>query len=166
MPVVAVVSGSAFAIAIAMALGEDFKSALGRNAGISLAMGGMFYLFLRSDSKRRRSLQKQGFVTYLRHPGSRPGSLEDLWAEGTVKCEPGQIIFQEVALNSDIPLGKPKIFDVTGLTDSPAPVPAASSYLLPFGARTLTFTLAQGAIQLAAEPSVLDEIKNQVIAND
>lgn len=58
------------------------------------------------------------------------------------------------------------MFDATGLTDSPAPVPATSSYLLPFGTRTLTFALAQGAIQLTAEPSVLDEIKNQVTAND
>lgn len=106
MPVVAVVSGSAFAIAITMALGEDFKSALGRNTCISLAMSGMFYLFLRSDRKRKRSLEKQGFVAYLRLPESRPGSLDDLWDEGTAKCEPGQIIFQEVALNRDIPLGK------------------------------------------------------------
>lgn len=166
LPVVAVLGGSATSIAVAFALGEDLRSALGRTFGLSLAWGGLFYLFLRHDRKRIRSLEKQGAVAYLRHPGSRAGSLDDLWAEGTVTCEPGQIIFQEVALNSDMPLGKPKIFGVTGVTGPPTPVTEARSYLLPPSARTLTFRLAYGTIQLAADPLVLAKIKDEVTANE
>lgn len=64
-----------------------------------------------------------GIIAYIRHPGSRPGTLGDLWAGGTASCHRGQLIFQEAMSRTDIELGSPTKFDVVAATDVPGKPP-------------------------------------------
>lgn len=125
--------------------------------------GGLYYLYARQTRKRKTALEKRGLFVYLRYPGSRPGSLQDMWAGGTAACYPHQILFQEVMSGSDVPLGRPTTLDVVSLAGSPLPVSGGKTGHLPPGLNVLALALTHGTVEIAAEPSALERLEQQVL---
>lgn len=124
--------------------------------------GGLYFLYARETKKRKRSLEQRGIFVYLRYPGSRPGSLRDVWAGGTATCHPHQILFQEVMSGSEVPLGKPTTLDVVSIPGPPEHVAGGKAGHLPPGLIVLTLALSHGTVEIAAEPLALEKLKQQV----
>lgn len=125
--------------------------------------GGLYSLYARETRKRKKALEKRGIFVYLRYPGSRSGSLQDMWAGGTAACQPDQILFQEIMSGSDVPLGKPTTLDVLSIVGAPGAVSGGKMRQLPPGLKVLTLTLPHGTVEIAAEPLVLEKLKQQVL---
>ena len=124
--------------------------------------GGLYFLYAREAKKRKSALEKRGIFVYLRYPGSRPGSLQDVWAGGTAACHPYQILFQEVMSGSEVPLGKPTTLDVVSVPDSPVHVAGGVAGHQPPGLMVLTLALSHGTVEIAAEPLALEKLKQLV----
>ena len=124
--------------------------------------GGLYYLYARAARKRKSALEKRGIFVYLRYPGSRPGSLQDMWAGGTAACQPHQIRFQEVMSGSEVSLGRPTTLDVVSVPGPPERVSGGKAGHLPPGLMVLTLTLPHGTVEIAAEPLALEKLKQQV----
>ena len=127
---------------------------------------GLYYLYVRQARKRKRALEKRGIFVYIRYPGSRPGSLQDRWAGGTAACHPHQVMFQEVMSGTDVSLGKPATFDAVSLVGPPRKVTGGMPSHLSPGLRVLTLALAQGTVEIAAEPSALATLEQEVFRDD
>lgn len=153
-------------VLVSISLGMDSQQALIQGAGFAVIWTAMFWLMIRHNTKRRRLLERHGMVVHIRHPGAVPGSLEDLWAEGTARCMPGTLVFQEMAPGVDVPLGKPKSFAV-GPVMSPLPAsPRTGQLSLPPGLKVVAFALGSGALAVAATPSDLERIQREVAGGD
>lgn len=124
---------------------------------------GISYLTIRAQRKRQRSLASHGLIfAYLRYPGSPSGSLGDLWAGGSVSYSPGQIIFQELMNNTEVPLGKPIRLNVTSSFERRQPATKGQIvHLLP-GTSVLTLTRLDGDVEIAADASALEKLQRDV----
>lgn len=124
--------------------------------------GGLSYLHSRASRKRKMSLEKRGLFVYLRYPGSRPGSLQDIWAGGTAVCQPNQVVFQEVMDGTEVPLGKPTTLDVVGVSAPPRRVSAEKAHRLPPGLMVLTLNLPNSTVEVAAESPTLEKLQQKL----
>lgn len=127
---------------------------------------GPLYLYLRRDQTRKRALEKQGTLVYLRYPGSRPGSLQDRWAGGVAASRPGKILFQEVMSGTDVTLGLPTEIEILDRAGPPRSVTHDMARQLPPGLKAQTFTMAHGMVEVAAEPSALAALEHHVLRGD
>ncbi|WP_315913149.1 hypothetical protein [Arthrobacter sp. lap29] len=125
--------------------------------------GGLSYLFARESRKRKAALEERGIFLYLRYPGSRPGSLHDIWAGGTVSCEPHRILFQEVMSGTEVSLGQPAVLEVIKVSDSPKPLAGSNARHLPPGLKVLTLILPHGSVEVAADQAALEKLQQQVL---
>ncbi len=125
--------------------------------------GGLYFLYLREARKRKSALEKRGLFVYLRYPGSRPGSLQDIWAGGTATCQANQIVFQEVMDGTEVSLGKPTTLDVVGVCTPPRRVSGDKARHLPLGLMVLTLNLPNSTVEIAAEPSTLEKLQQKVL---
>ncbi len=128
--------------------------------------GGLYFLYIRESRKRKSALEKRGLFVYVRYPGSRPGSLQDIWAGGTATCQPSQVVFQEVMDGTEVPLGKPTPLDVGGVSAPPRRVPGEKLRHLPPGLMVLTLNLPNSTVEIAAEPSTLEKLQQKVLHGD
>lgn len=105
-----------------------------------------------------------GIIAYIRHPGSWPGTLGDLWAGGTASCHRGQLIFQEAMSRTDIELGSPTKFDVVAATDVPRQATTDKTNPLPSSLVVQTLILSEGTVEIAAEPAALARIEQEIFS--
>ena len=152
-------------LSVSVAIGFTWSEALARTAVNAVTGAGFLYLVVRYDRKQRASLAKQGLLVHIRHPGARPGSLDDLWAGGSATCSPGQLIFQEAMAGTDIPLGKPVTFDVVAVTDEPRHATSEKLNPLPVRLQVQTFASAGGTIEVAADAASLAYICEEVFSS-
>lgn len=145
-----------------LAIGFTWSDAVLRILLNAVMGAGFLYLVVRHDRKQKAALATQGILAHVRHPGSRPGSLEDLWAGGTVKCSPGQLVFQEAMSGTAIPLGKPVKFDVVAVTDEPRPATSGKANALPANLTIQTFALPGGTVEVAADAVSLATINQEL----
>lgn len=125
--------------------------------------GGLYYLYAREARKRKNALEKRGIFIYLRYPGSRPGSLQDVWAGGTAACHPRQILFQAVMSGSEVSLGSPTTLDIVGIPGHPERISGGRArHHLPPGLMVLTLALPHGTVEIAAESLALEQLNQQV----
>lgn len=125
--------------------------------------GGLYYLYARETRKRKSALEKRGIFIYLRYPGSRPGSLQDVWAGGIAACHPHQILFQEVMSGSEVSLGRPTTLDIVGVPGPPKRISVGRArHHLPPGLMVLTLALPHGTVEIAAESLAVEQLKQQV----
>lgn len=148
-----------------LAIGTPWPDAAASTLVNALFGAGFLYLVVRHDRKQRMSLEKQGIIAYIRHPGSRPGTLGDLWAGGTASCHGGQLIFQEAMSGTDIALGNPTKFDVVAATHVPRQATTDKSNPLPSSLVVQTLILSDGTVEIAAEPAALARIEQEIFSN-
>lgn len=184
LAIVLVASAGFFAY---LASGTNWPPALFMTVFNALLWTGLFWLNARAARKRRKSLEARGIIAFIRYPGSRPGSLDDVWACGTADCQPRTIIFQEIMSGTDVPLGKPVRLDVVSVagrqgtsghvtsghstsghrtsghrTSGHVTSGHGPANILPPGLNVLTLVLARGTVDIAAEPSALARIEQEV----
>lgn len=179
LAIVLVASAGFFAY---LASGTNWPPALFMTVFNALLWTGLFWLNARAARKRRKSLEARGIIAFIRYPGSRPGSLDDVWACGTADCQPRKIIFQEIMSGTEVPLGKPVRLDVVSVagrqgtsghvtsghstsghrTSGHVTSGHGPANILPPGLNVLTLVLARGTVDIAAEPSALARIEQEV----
>ncbi|AIY00179.1 hypothetical protein ART_0580 [Arthrobacter sp. PAMC 25486] len=150
---------------VSVVIGTTWSDALLRILINAVMSAGFLYLVVRYDRRQKASLATQGILVHVRRPGSRPGSLDDLWAGGTATCSRGQLVFQEAMSGTDISLGKPVKFDVVAVTDEPRNATRAKSNPLPANLTIQTFVLPGGTVQVAADADSLARINEEVFSS-
>ncbi|MGP9502358.1 hypothetical protein ACT3TS_09105 [Specibacter sp. AOP5-B1-6] len=159
LAIVLVASAGFFAY---LASGSNWPPALFMVVFNVLLWTGLFWLNARAARKRRKSLEARGIIAFIRYPGSRPGSLDDVWACGTADCQPRTIIFQEIMSGTEVPLGKPVRLDVVSVAGTQGTSGHGPANILPPGLKVLTLALTRGTVDIAAEPSALARIEQEV----
>lgn len=162
MPV-AIVTVALLSILVYWASGTPWPLALSTTLFNALWWAGLACLYMREARKRKRALEKQGIISYIRYPGSRPGSLQDRWAGGTATCQPHRIVFQEVMSGTDVSLGTPTTLDVVSVEGPPRPVTGHMTSYLPPGMKVMTLALAHGTVDMAAAPADLAIVEQQLL---
>lgn len=157
-----IVLGASAAFLVSLASGTPWPLALVIVLVNAMWWGGILYLIVRAARKRTRTLEEQGIIVYIRYPGSRPGSLGDVWAGGTANFHPGQIVFQETMAGTDVPLGKPTKLDIVATAGHLRPDASGRASHLPPGLGVMTLALASGTVEIAAEPSALARLEQEV----
>ena len=64
---------------------------------------------------------------------------------------------------SEVPLGQQKILDVLSVSGPPQRVSGGKSGHVPAGLMVLTLSLPDSTVEIAAEPSVLEKLQQQVL---
>ncbi|MHA7306048.1 hypothetical protein ACX80E_12510 [Arthrobacter sp. TMN-49] len=129
----------------------------------ALLWAGLFCLYVRKARIRKRTLERQGIISYIRYPDSQLGSLQDRWAGGTATCKPYQITFQEVMSGTDISLGTPTTLDVVSVAGRPGPVTGGMRSYLPLGMKVMSLALTHGTVEIAAAPLDLAILEQQLL---
>ena len=145
-------------VGVSLAIGTSLQDAINRIVINAVMGGGLLYLVLRHERAQKAALATQGIPAYIRRPGSRPGSLEDLWAGGTISCQPGLIVFQEAMAGTAVPLGTPKTFDVVSVAHESRHPSGSQAKQLPPKSFVQTFALAKGTLDIAANDAALESI--------
>lgn len=147
---------------VSLATGTTLREAVARIVPNAAMGAGFLYLVVRYDRQQKASLATRGILVHVRHPGSRPGSLDDLWAGGTATCSRGQLVFQEAMSGTDIALGMPVTFDVVAVTDEPRAATSDKANSLPVNLKVQTFSLPAGTLEVAADAALLARINREL----
>ena len=145
-------------VGVSLAIGTSLQDSVNRILINAVVGGGLLYLVVRHERTQKTALATQGIPAYIPRPGARPGSLDDLWAGGTISCQPGLILFQEAMAGTAVPLGKPKKFDVVSVTHDPRHASGSEAKQLPPKLSMQTFALVKGTLEIAAEAAALADI--------
>lgn len=161
------VATAALVFHVSIVMGVSWPRALSSVLSNMVGWAVVWFFAARAQTRRTKAFDAQGLmVLHIRYPGSRPGSLDDLWAVGSARCDPGKIVFQETMAGTDVPLGKPKTLDVVEVTERLQPVDRNRHGQPPPGREILRLALVNGEVEIAAEPAALAKMEQEVFGTE